>query len=237
MNAAQTRSPWQSATSTQRQLDLAFFLGVPLVLSLTMAMVGRQIDILGLTGGTLYIAALSFVPWWLAGLATSAASIALRRVAAPLWIVAALGVVLSLPFVMAYVHEVNVWFQTRWAGGHALPPLTWPDSFDRLREVALSAGRAIVLWTAFVLVFTYTLGWSRYLPARAGRTSDDTEDYAARRTRLLNSGQEWSREDEQRLAALVADGVPLKTIATDMKRTTSAIKTRMKKLGLSSPLR
>ncbi len=234
MNASHSKASVQAAPAYQRQLDLAFFLGVPLILSLTMTLVGRQIEILGMTGGSLYVAALSFVPWWMAGLATQIAVVALRTFVLPPWIIAALGVLLSLPFVTIYVQELNSWFQTRWPGGHALPLLSWPDSLDRLRGIALSAGRAIVLWTAFVLVFIYTLGWSRYTVH--SRTNEGRADNRGpQRTRLLNNGQEWSREDEEKLAALVKAGIPLKSIAIEMRRTSSAIKTRMKKLGLPHP--
>jgi hypothetical protein len=85
--------------SRQAVLDVAFFGGIPLILSLTMAVAGRYVDAIGYAGGVLYVAALSFVPWLVAGLTTQFAFMMLRPMAPPLWLVAAAGVLLSAPFV------------------------------------------------------------------------------------------------------------------------------------------
>lgn len=203
----------------QRVLDLAFFLAVPLVLSLTMAFVGRYVDTMGFARGLLYVAALSFVPWWLAGLATQGAN-SLLRSRAPLWAIAAAGVVASVPFVALYSRAVALAFQAA-----ATPAINWADV---LRDMALSGGRAVALWTAFVLVFAGTLGWSRY-----GRAAGETQDQSpAPRARLQNSGAAWSADDDAQLAHLVTSGIEPRIIATRVGRTVAAVKARMKRLDL-----
>jgi hypothetical protein len=214
---------------------VAFFVGVPLVLALTMAAVGRYVDVLGPKGGIAYVAALSFVPWWITGITTHIACLLLRPLTPPLWLVTIFGVLLSTPFVSLYVQEINQWFHTSWAGGHLLRELPWPDSLDRVRELLLSTGRAMVLWTAFVIAFSASFGWTRY------QREDDQADEVngngavAVHAALRNSGSSWTREDDAALRALVHGGVPLKSIAARMQRTVPAIRSRMAKLGLRFP--
>lgn len=219
--------------SYQRVLDIAFFILVPLVLALTMALVGRYVDALGLTGGFLYVAALSFVPWWLAGIMTRLAHRLLSRRAPPLWVIASIGVAASVPFVALYSHLVAVAFQAGWPGGQLLADPSWVNWTDRVRDVLLSAGRAMVLWTAFVLVFAGTLGWSRF-------GYDEPDAGTSERAvpgRLQNSGAPWTGEDDRALAMLVAGGLPPKAIAARMRRTVGAIRSRMKRLDLAPPSR
>ena len=219
--------------SRQNVLDAAFFVGVPLVLSLTMAAVGRYVDVLGLKGGTLYVAALSFVPWWIAGITTHLACVLLRPLTPPLWVVTTLGVLLSTPFVSLYAHEINHWFQVSWSGGHLLRDLAWPDSLDRVRDVLLSTGRAIVLWTVFVIAFAGTFGWSRYsIVQDASIAAGGNSPIHAR---LQNSGSTWTNDDDAALRTFVNAGVPLKSVAARMERTVPAIRSRMTKLGLRFP--
>jgi hypothetical protein len=221
--------------SRQNALDAAFFVGVPLMLSLTMAAVGRYVDVLGLKGGLLYVAALSFVPWWIAGITTHVACALLRPFAPPLWVVTTLGVLLSAPFVSLYAQEVNHWFQASWSGGHLLRELAWPDSLDRMRDVLLSTGRATVLWTVFVIAFAGTFGWSRYSIARDASIAVDGNSPIAIHARLQNSGSTWTNDDDATLRTFVNAGVPLKSVAARMERTVPAIRSRMAKLGLRFP--
>jgi hypothetical protein len=220
----------RSEAPYQRVLDIAFFILVPLVLALTMALVGRYVDALGLTGGILYVAALSFLPWWLAGIMTQLAHRLLSRRARPLWVIASLGVAASVPFVALYSHLVAIAFQAGWPSGHLLADPSWANWTDRVRDVLLSAGRAVVLWTAFVLVFAGTLGWSRF-----GYDEPDARSERAVPGRLQNSGVPWTGEDDRALAMLVADGLPPKAIAARMRRTVGAIRSRMKRLDLAPP--
>ena len=50
--------------------DISFFVGVPLLLSGCMAVAGPYAAKIGYAGAFTYIAMLSFVPWWIAGLTT-----------------------------------------------------------------------------------------------------------------------------------------------------------------------
>jgi hypothetical protein len=223
----------------QTLLDTAFFVAVPLVLSLTMAAAGRYVDMLGLQGGMLYVAALSFVPWWIAGLTTQLAFVLLGRFGLPLWVVTTAGVALSAPLVTFYVHEVNHWFHASWTGGHLLRelawPVTWPDALDRIRDILLSTGRAIVLWTAFVIAFVSTFGWARYQRRDKTVTAATGKNLPAVPARLQNSGSSWRDADDAALTALVSANMPLKSIAARMERTVPAIRSRMAKLKLRFP--
>ena len=217
-----------SQSSYQRRLDLAFFLLCPLVLTLLMALVGRYVDTYGPPRGVLYVAALSFVPWWIAGLASQLAHRLLSSYRPPAWLIGAVGVMASVPLIAVYSHAVALWFQAGLQDGIALAqtlPINW---LDRVRDVALAGGRATVLWVAFVAIFTATLGWSRYgyaySPTNMAKMQPDFP--------LANSGNVWTAMDDRELANLVADGTPPREIARHMKRTVAAIKSRMTKTGL-----
>jgi hypothetical protein len=225
------RSAPRLSVSYQRLLDIGFFVAVPLVLSLTMAVVGRYVDALGLVGGFLYVAALSFVPWWLAGIATQLVH-RLLRPRPPLWVVASIGVLASVPLAALYSNLVTAWFQAHFPGGHLLADPSWAHWVDRIRDVALSAGRAVVLWTSFALIFASTLGWSRYTVAPLPPAGSATFQGVAR---LENSGNAWTSEDDAQLANLMADGAPPRAIAARLRRTVGAVRSRMRKLGLRTP--
>jgi hypothetical protein len=67
--------------------DIAFFLGVPLLLCVCMTIAGPYAAQIGAVSAFAYVAMLSFVPWWIAGLTTHLA----RRCCGdmlPLWSIA-----------------------------------------------------------------------------------------------------------------------------------------------------
>ena len=68
----------------------------------------------------------------------------------------------SGPFVSLYVYVVNSIAGDIWPALGALLPATF--SAGHLKSAALSEGRAIVLWIAFVVIFHETLGWMRFAP-------------------------------------------------------------------------
>ncbi len=119
--------------------DVAFFVGVPALLALTMGLA---------RGELLYPAALSFVPWWVAGLTTQCFHLTLRQ---PLWVLTVLGALTASVLVLPYIHLVNFWFGIPVSSG-----------WERVGSIAISTGRAVVLWTAFVYVFAFNFGWTRY---------------------------------------------------------------------------
>jgi hypothetical protein len=96
-------------------------------------------------------------------------------------------------------------------------------SAEHLKSAALSEGRAIVLWIAFVVIFHETLGWARFAPP--------TKE-AGREDRFQLSGAEWTAEDDALLRSLIGSGKPPRTIALEMKRTVGGIRARTAKLGL-----
>jgi hypothetical protein len=153
--------------------DVAFFVGVPALLALTMGLA---------KGEFLYPAALSFVPWWVAGLTTQCFHLTLRQ---PLWVLTVLGALTASVLVLPYIHLVNFWFGIPVSSG-----------WERVGSIAISTGRAVVLWTAFVYVFAFNFGWTRYRyePRPAG-----TVRHAG-----LNTGQAWTREEDEELARLAA---------------------------------
>jgi hypothetical protein len=101
-------------------------------------------------------------------------------------------------------------------------------------DILLGTGRAVVLWTAFVVVFTSTFGWSRYHRVESVAAGPDERPVVGP-TRLQNSGRSWTDADDAVLTAFVNGMVPLKTIAARMERTVPAIRTRMAKLKLRFP--
>jgi hypothetical protein len=107
----------------------------------------------------------------------------------------------------------------------------WPDmaamlhptfSVDHLKSIALSEGRAIVLWIAFVVIFHETLGWQRFAPA----TKVDGRDH-----RFQLSGADWTAEDDAALRTFIGEGMVPRAIAAEMKRTVGAVRARTAKLG------
>ena len=210
----------QVRMSKQARIDLAFFGGVPIVLATLSTLLGPYTAIMGGAGATAYVLALATAPWWLTGLATHLASAwAGRRL--PVWLVAAIGAVAAGPVVSLYVYLVNSIAGDVWPGLNALLPATF--SVDHLKSAALSEGRAIVLWIAFVVIFQETLGWARFATA-AKETG--------REERFQLSGAEWTAEDDALLRVLIASGKPPRAIALEMKRTVGGIRARTAKLGL-----
>ena len=96
-------------------------------------------------------------------------------------------------------------------------------SAEHLKAAALSEGRAIVLWIAFVVIFRETLGWARFAPPAREATRED---------RFQLSGAEWTAEDDALLRSLIGSGKLPRAIALEMKRTVGGIRARTAKLGL-----
>ena len=210
----------QLRLSKQAWIDLAFFGGVPVALALLSAVLGPYAGIMGGIGAAAYVLALATVPWWLTGLATYLVSRRAGR-SLPLWLVAAIGVLAAGPFVSLYVHVVNAIAGDIWPALNAFVPATF--SAAHLKSAALSEGRAIVLWIAFVVIFRETLGWARFAPLAREK---------GREERFQLSGAEWTAEDDALLRTLIGSGKPPRAIAQEMKRTVGGIRARTAKLGL-----
>jgi hypothetical protein len=204
--------------SKQTLIDLVFFCGVPVVLAMLSAVLGPYAAIMGAAGAAVYVLSLAIVPWWLTGLATRLVS---QRVRLPLWLIAAIGAIVSGPFVSLYVYVVNSIAGDVWPALNAFLPATF--SAGHLKSAALSEGRAVVLWIAFVVIFHETLGWARFAPPNKE---------AGRGDRFQLSGAEWTAEDDALLRLLIGSGKPPRAIALEMKRTVGGIRARTAKLGL-----
>jgi hypothetical protein len=205
--------------SKQALIDLVFFCGVPIVLAILSAVLGPYTAIMGGTGATVYVLSLAIVPWCLTGLVTQLVSKSAGR-RLPLWLIAAIGAIAAGPVVSLYVYVVNAIAVDIWALD-ALRPAAF--SAEHLKSAALSEGRAIVLWIAFVVIFHETLGWVRFAPPAAE---------ASREERFQLSGAEWTAEDDALLRSLIGNGKPPRAIAKEMKRTVAGIRARTAKLGL-----
>jgi hypothetical protein len=206
--------------SKQALIDLVFFCGVPIVLAMLSAVLGPYAAIMGGAGATAYVLSLAIVPWCLTGLVTQLVS---RRAGQrlPLWLIAAAGAIAVGPFVSLYVYVANSIAGDIWPALDALRPATF--SAGHLKSAALSEGRAIVLWIAFVVIFHETLGWVRFAPPAAEASLED---------RFQLSGAEWTAEDDALLRSLIGSGKPPRAIALEMKRTVGGIRARTAKLGL-----
>ncbi|MEH2517638.1 hypothetical protein V1279_003211 [Bradyrhizobium sp. AZCC 1610] len=206
--------------SKQALIDVVFFCGVPIVLAMLSAVLGPYAAIMGGAGATIYVLLLAIVPWCLTGLVTQLVSKSAGR-RLPLWLTAAIGAIAAGPFVSLYVHVVNSIAGDIWPALNAFLPATF--STDHLKSAALSEGRAVVLWIAFVVIFHETLGWARFAP---------TSQEASREERFQMSGAEWTAEDDALLRSLIDSGRPPRAIALEMKRTVGGIRARTAKLGL-----
>jgi hypothetical protein len=210
----------QLRLSKQALIDLAFFCGVPIVLAMLSVVLGPYAAIMGGVGATAYVLSLAIVPWWLTGLATHLVSkSACRKL--PFWRVAAIGAMAAGPFVSLYVYFVNSIAGDIWPALSASLPATF--STGHLKSAALSEGRAVVLWIAFVVIFHETLGWARFAPP---------SQEPSREERFQMSGAEWTAEDDALLRSLIDSGKPPRVIAMEMKRTVGGIRARTAKLGL-----
>lgn len=206
--------------SKQALIDQVFFCGVPIVLAMLSAVLGPYTAVTGTAGAAVYVLSLAIVPWWLTGLVTQWVSNRVRR-KLPLWLIAAIGAVAAGPFVSLHVYAVNSIAGGIWPALDALLPATF--SARHIKFAALSEGRAIVLWIAFVVIFHETLGWARFAPP--------TKE-ASREDRFQMSGAEWTAEDDALLRSLIGSGKPPRAIAQEMKRTVGGIRARTAKLGL-----
>ncbi|WFU13663.1 hypothetical protein [Bradyrhizobium sp. CB3481] len=209
----------QLRLSKQAWIDLAFFGGIPVILAMLSAVLGPYTGIMGI-GAAVYVLALATVPWWMTGFATHLLSKGTRR-ELPLWLIAAIGVLAAGPFVSLYVYVVNAIAADIWPALNASLPATF--SVAHLNSAALSEGRAIVLWIAFVIIFRETLGWARFAPLRKK---------TGREERFQLSGAEWTAEDDALLRVLIDSGKAPRAIALEMKRTVGGIRARTAKLGL-----
>ena len=206
--------------SKQALIDLVFFCGVPIVLAMLSAVLGPYTALMGTAGATVYVLSLAIVPWWLTGLVTQLVSRKVRG-GRPLWLIAAIGALAAGPFISLYVHVVNSIAGDVWPALNAFLPATF--SAGHLKSAALSEGRAVVLWIAFVVIFHETLGWARFGPPNKE---------AGREDRFQLSGAEWTAEDDALLRLLIGSGKPPRAIALEMKRTVGGIRARTAKLGL-----
>ena len=176
--------------SRQASIDLVFFCGVPVVLAMLSAVLGPYAAIMSGAGATIYVLSLAIVPWCLTGLVTQLVSRrAGRRL--PLWLIAAIGAIAAGPLVSLYVHVANSIAGDIWPALDTLRPATF--SAGHLKSAALSEGRAIVLWIAFIVIFHETLGWTRFAPPNKE---------AGREERFQMSGAEWTAEDDALLRVL-----------------------------------
>jgi hypothetical protein len=206
--------------SKQALIDLVFFCGVPVVLTTLSAVLGPYAAITGSAGAAVYVLALAIVPWWLTGLATQLVSQRVRR-KLPLWLIAAIGAMAAGPLVSLYAYFINSIAADIWPALGTLLPATF--SAGHLKSAALSEGRAVVLWIAFVVIFHETLGWARFVPPHKEASCAD---------RFQLSGAEWTAEDDALLRSLIGSGKPPRVIALEMKRTVGGIRARTAKLGL-----
>lgn len=209
----------QLRLSKQALIDLAFFCGVPVVLAMLSVVLGPYVAVMGGIGAAVYVLSLALVPWWLAGLTTQLVSRTAPRL--PLWLIAAIGAMAAGPSVSLYVYFVNSIAGNVWPALDALRPATF--SAGHFKSAALSEGRAIVLWIAFIVIFHETLGWTRFVPPNTEASSEG---------RFQLSGAEWTAEDDALLRVLIGSGKPPRAIAQQMKRTVGGIRARTAKLGL-----
>jgi len=214
-------------------LDAGFFIGIPLLLCSCMTIAGPYAAKIGYASAFAYIALLSFVPWWIAGLTTH---VIFRwwghRL--PLWLVAALGALAAGPLVLAYASGVYMiaaaWWPLLPSGGRFVTEV------ERWQAFVLSEGRSVVLWVAFVMIFVESFGWRRY-----AASDPPAPDQPARHrpapvadSPFQLSGAEWTTEDDKQLQTLVAEGLPPRFIAAQMQRTHHAVRARTTKLGLKN---
>jgi hypothetical protein len=217
----QLTASWHSRSSLVQ--DVCFFVGIPFLLCVCMTVAGPYAARIGYAGAFIYVAMLSFIPWWIAGLATHF----IHRWCGhrlPLWLIAALGALAAGPLVLAYASAVYAIAEAWWP---SMPSaVRFAADAERWQAVALSEGRSIVLWVAFVMIFAETFGWKRYAP------SDVPAPAAENRFQL--SGAEWTDEDDVQLRSFVAEGLPPRLIASRMRRTFHAVRARTAKLGLKN---
>ena len=206
--------------SRQATIDIVFFCVVPIVLAVLSAVLGPYMAVMGAIGAAAYVLALAMVPWWLTGLVTQWVS---RTSGArlPLWLVAAIGAIAAGPLVSFYVHVINAMGGGIWPALDAALPATF--SAAHLKSAALSEGRAIVLWIAFVVIFHETLGWVRFAPPAREASRED---------RFQLSGAAWTADDDALLRSLIDSGKPPRAIALEMRRTVGGVRARTAKLGL-----
>lgn len=213
-------------------VDVAFFCGVPLGLAALSVLLGPYVAILGWMGASVYVVCLAVVPWWLTAIATYLiGGLAHRKL--PFWLIAALGAIAAGPVVTLYALVLKTLLAGIWPGLNQL--LQDPLSLSHLQSAALSEGRAIVLWIAFVAIFRETLGWQRFVPNSNDPDREDgppVEQGPDRADRFQLAGADWSAEDDHRLRMLVDDGLPPRAIAAEMKRTLGGIRARTTRLGL-----
>lgn len=146
---------------------LAFGLGLPFLLALFSGTVGGGYAlILGRDGALLYVALLSFVPWWAVCLTSLAAKHLLKPWRPGLWAVTALGALLAVPLLMPFHDWVTELFRAYWPGGAQLPPRGYPHSAEHWADMAFRATRTALIWIAVNYAFAKFLAFAPYAYAR-----------------------------------------------------------------------
>jgi hypothetical protein len=97
------------------------------------------------------------------------AKLALARWRPPLWILTVTGASLATIEVHPYVGWVGSWFYPFWTDGAASPVPPGMARDDRVAEMLMQIGRAILFWTAANYLFDRYLGLPRFR-YEAGRT-------------------------------------------------------------------
>ncbi len=167
-------SPFPTRTFRPRRLAFAFYVGVPLGLSLFSSTISDSYGRLLGHGGR---AALCFaslpVPWW-----TVCATTALTRrwlPAKPLWMIAALGAASAFFLLLPYHQLVTELFRDHWPGGGALTRRGLVDSPDIL-EMLFRGTRTALIWVGVNYLFERLLGFAPY---RKRTTAAPVESAAA----------------------------------------------------------
>ncbi len=221
---------WCSRSSLVQ--DVCFFVGIPLLLCACMTVAGPYAAQIGYAGAFTYVAMLSFIPWWIAGLATHFVHRWWGR-RLPLWLVAALGALAAGPLVLVYAGGAYVMTEAWWPAMRSAG--RFEMDLDRWRAVALSQGRSVVLWVAFVMIFAETFGWRRYAKSDYARPDLPASAPAPTvKNRFQLNGAQWTDEDDVQLRTFVAEGLPPRVIAARMQRTFHAVRARTTKLGLKN---
>lgn len=152
--------------ATERKLRdirlLGFYVLIPLGLAALTATETGYNRVLGYSGALIYVSLLSFVPWWIAEATTWLAKIVLARWRPALWVLTVLGALLACALVYPYVSFVGSWFFDFWMDGAVGRPTAGLSRDDRIAEMLMQIGRAVLFWTAANYVFDRYLELPRF---------------------------------------------------------------------------
>ncbi len=149
---------WSSRHSAK---VLAFYIGAPVLLACFAAIGSGYEDTIGYDGAFVYLLLVALPSWWLVSGFTQLVKLVLRPWRPSLWVLTALGALLSGWPIFLYVVWFTDVFHRAWPGGEQMI-WPWPSNPQQAFDLALRTIRGGLVWIAVNVLFDRFFGLPRF---------------------------------------------------------------------------